>query len=489
MGTGQRPPPGDWIWWVNQGGRGSGKSTPCMLAFADDAHELGADFVGVVLCENDEEARKLIEDPKSGLRAILPPWKRPAFNPSIGGGLLTFPSGAVAHVISAEKPSKGRSPNFNRWLIDDPPKFGAKSKDLFDALARAFRLQGHGLRAYIATTPPGDPPPRCPELLEYLLEAQFHPEQRDWTYSIAPSDANMSNLDRDTRRVLATFAGGAYEAAERKGVYDKAGGPRVFRGIEFAQSPIRVERLPCRLQRVAVWIDPNVSSATNACEVGIVAVGELQDGRGVVLEDASGHFGAVTKPAEGMTSWTDVAIDLLERWEHHAPGHFGVETNRGEAQAEALLSMAVDLRRQRALAEQRAPRPLVRIITVHSNRTKAERADLLVSYYRAGNVHHLPGLDAVEGQFRNLSPARRQGPGYDRADAAVYGLLDMFRLLDKVRPGALGMPQHGPLAPAGGTLADGIHVGGADRSGPTFAGFSPPGMTAHSPGVYGRSSF
>lgn len=462
---------------MNQGGRGSGKTTPCVIEFANEAHRLGPDFVGVVLCENDEEARKLIEDRKSGMRAILPPWKRPMFNPSVEGGLLTFPSGAIAHVVSAERPSKGRGGNFNRWLIDDPPKFGQQGKAIFDALVRAFRLQGHGLRAYVATTPPGNPAPRCPELLEHLLAAQFDPSKaRDWTYSIASSDANLSNLDVDAKRVLEGLRG-ADDLAERAGVYDPQGGPRVFRGLDFTAPPVRVDRVPGRLRRVAVWIDPSVSSATAACEVGIVAVGELEDGRGVLLDDASGHYTAI--------EWPHAAIDCLERWETMAPGSLGVETNRGEAQAEALLSMAIDLRRQTAIAEGREPRPRVRIVTVHTDKRKHVRAELLVSYYRAGNVMHLHGLAALEAQLHDLSPARKQGPGYDRADAAVYGLLDVFGLLDKVRPGNIGAAAVAPLGAFGSTSHSPISVG-SSSSGPSFA-FTPPGSFA--PGVHGRASF
>jgi phage terminase large subunit-like protein len=484
VGTGQVPPPGDWIWWVNQGGRGSGKSTACMLAFADDAHELGPDFVGVVLCENDEEARKLIEDKKSGMRAILPPWKRPHFAPSIEGGLLTFPSGAIAHVVSAEKPSKGRGSNFNRWLIDDPPKFGPAAYGVFTALRKAFRLQGHGLRCYIATTPPGDPPPRCPELLEHLLAAQFIPDRgRDWTYSITASDDNFSNLDADVRRVNVESMAGASEDAERRGLYDPhAMTSRVFREVDFSAPHIVIRSAPPALRWVAVWIDPAVSTAGKPCEVGIVAVGQALDGRAVVLEDASGQYNAF--------QWPAAAIDCLERWEHFAASaHFGVETNRADAQAEALLATAVDLRRQTAIAERRPPRQLVRIIAIHTSKTKTERALLTVPYYRAGNVQHVPGLLVLEGQLRSLSDARKAGPGYDRADAVVYGLLDVFGLLDKVRPGSLLGADQAPLqVGAFGSSAQGsIVVGPEPGGGPAVLTMAAPGRVAA--GAFGRSAW
>lgn len=426
-GTGQQPPPGDWIWWVNQGGRGSGKSTSCMVAFADDAHALSVDFVGVVLCENDEEARKLIEDKKSGMRALLPPWKRPTFNPSVEGGLLTFPSGAIAHVVSAEKPSKGRGSNFNRWLIDDPPKFGPAAMGVFIALRKAFRLQGHGLRCYIATTPPGDPPPRCPELLEHLLAAQFKPEKAgDWVYSITASDDNYGNLDADVLRVAKESEGGVAEDAERHGIYDPtAAATRVFREVRFDAPPVRVEVVPDRFDLIVISIDPAESSNTTACEVGIVAGGITMAGHGYLLEDASNHYTS--------DQWPDVAWELAERLAPMANRwRFVVEDNRGTKDT-TLIRMAEKLRRlHRGLPGV----SVCEVRSVTSKQGKAERAKPLPRIYTAGQMHHRRGLERVEAQMRILDTAGRGK--LDRADAAVYCELDLFGLLDLTQPGTIG---------------------------------------------------
>ena len=473
VGTGQRTPLGDHIYVVWQGGRGSGKSTPAMLAFADDAHALGPDFVGVVLCENDEEARKLIEDRKSGMKAILPPWKRPHFAPSVEGGLLTFPSGAVAHVISAEKPSKGRSPNFNRLLVDDPPKFGPQAKGLFDALLRAFRLTGHGLRAYIATTPPGDPPPRCPGLLEHLLAAQLDPTKAaDWVYSISPSDANMSNLDRDTKRVLATFKGSAAEGPEREGTYDPKGGPRIFAGIDFTVPPVRVSAPADRFLTITIAIDPAESSATHACEVGIVAVGRTADDYGYILEDASGKFNS--------DQWADVAHDLYDRWEALAAMlRFRVEINRGTKDS-TILKLTEIVRRQRKGLAGFAARE-IRYVTAREG--KGERAIPIPSLYRMGRMRHLTGLHDVEGQLHKLANVPRQ-TGVDRADAAVYGILDVFDLFDpndQPRIGGASMPHAERAGPA--PLASMV-VGPLPHAGPRMV--SPAAFQMSAPGSYQR---
>lgn len=422
VGTGQERPPGKWIFWVIQGGRAAGKSFACMIAFADDAYALGRRFVGVVLCENDEEARTLIDDPQTGMRAILPPWKRPEFNPSVEGGLLTFPSGAVARVMSAEKPSKARSGNFNRIFVDDPPKFGPNGKAVFDTLMRAFRLQGAGLRAYIATTPPGNnPPPRCPELLEHVLAAQFDPKRGEtWVYSRSESDANLGNLDEDTKRVWSEYIGTADEDVERRGIYDPQGGPKTFAGVVFAHAA----ELPEMFDTITISIDPADSASSHACEVGITAQGITREGVAVVLEDASGQHKSET--------WPDVAHDLFDRWERRALyTRFVLEINRGTKDA-ALLNMCEQARNARRIAIRE-----VRFVT--SRIGKADRAAPLVAYYRKGWIAHAcRGLEEVERQLQRLDA--RSIKGTDRADAVVHGLRDLFNIIDP----------HAPARPIGG---------------------------------------
>jgi phage terminase large subunit-like protein len=472
VGTGQERPPGDHIYVVFQGGRAAGKSYACMVAFADDAHELGPDFVGVVLCENDEEARSLIDDPKSGMRAILPPWKRPAFNPSVEGGLLTFPSGAVARVMSAEKPSKARSGNFNRILIDDPPKFGPNGKAVFDTLMRAFRLQGAGLRAYIATTPPGNsPPPRCPELLEHVLAAQFDPARGgEWVYSISESDANLSNLDKDTKRVLREYEGSPDEEVERRGIYVKGGGPRTFAGVEFA----RPDSLPEVFDVVTISIDPADSSSTKACEVGITAQG-LAGGTAIVLEDVSGLLDSM--------AWPELAHELFDRWESRARRvRFVLEINRGTKDA-ALLKMCEMNRRQRARPD--LPAFAIRQpVFVTSRVGKADRAAPLVELYRQRRVRHVAGgLHDLEAQLRRMHPGSTTGT--DRADAVVHGLLDLFGLLDLSQAVALGGGDAANMPGAfGASTIEAIGVGAPPAG--AFA-FSAPGLPTA--GAFGRSSF
>jgi phage terminase large subunit-like protein len=481
VGSGQIRPPGDALWWVLQGGRGAGKSFAAMNWCAEEGDRLGKGCVFVFLGRTLEDAQKNLIDGESGIMNFAPPWLGLDFK--VSDGLLTWRNGARAYLMGADVPGAGRGGNFNRWWIDDLAAFGPNGFRVFKALDKAFRLRtpdGSGSRGVATTTPPGDPPPGCPELVEHFLEKQTDPAQTDFVYSVDASDVNLANLTPNFRRILDSYAGSPYELAERKGVYDKTAGPRVYAGIDFRAPPIAVPRAPAALLSVAVWIDPALSTATKACEVGIVAVGRTPDGHAVILEDASGHMNAL--------EWPGAALDCLERWRRFAPvGHVGVETNRSEIQPEALLTLTDGMRRQALQLQGLPPTMPVRIVTVHTSKTKAERAAMTVDLYRGGWIQHVPGLLALEAQLVDLSDARGGTVGRDRADAAVYGLLEAFGILDKVRPGAgsLGPSPSMPVGAFGGGAVDSIALG---PQAPTMT-MRMPGGAAPLVGAFGRSTW
>lgn len=474
VGSGQRNPPGRWIWSVHQGGRGSGKSTACVIAFCEDADRMGRAFVGAILCQTPDEARKMLEDEASGLPAMRPPWARPRTEWSKEGGKLTWPSGAVAHIYSAEQPRKGRAPNFNRWLIDDPPKFGLHGLQVFNALARGFRLQGHGLRCWIATTPPGDPPPTCPELLDFLLSKQNaavgDPKAAGWVFSISASDDNLSNLDDDHKAVLRLFEGSEAEAAERGGVYDPEGGAKVFRTVNFAAPPVAGEKSPIKLARVTIAIDPNKGGGD---EIGIVAAGTTDEGHAWLLEDASGKHTSRT--------WPEIAHALFDRWEPLATSiRFLLEVNVGAKDC-ALLELA-EIARRRQVDPHAAGVAMRQIVMVTAREGKAQRASSLVLLYEAGHVHHRPGLGAVEAQLKKLDPAGKGAD--DRADAAVYALLDVLGGMMRTERVYLGGGK-GP-APAG---AFGPPAQGSAIAAPVGLGMTMSTPERAGPGAFGRAGW
>jgi phage terminase large subunit-like protein len=253
----------------------------------------------------------------------------------------------------------------------------------------------------------------------------------------------------------------------------------MFSEIEFSREPVRTLEVPAELDVLTISIDPADSGASKACEVGIVAAG-LVAGRALafLLEDASANLDS--------DAWPVRAWDLAERWAPRAKRwRFVIEVNRGTKDSSLLRAQEVI----RKLARGEAGFSTCEIRTVTSRDDKGARAAPLPTVYRAGQIRHLPGLAIVEGQMHRLAAVGKSAGRLDRADAAVYALLDLLGLLDGQTVTTLGT-----LASAGvGTF--GAPAQGSVAIGPSTAGTSaltmlPPGRPAASPsvGAFGRST-
>lgn len=412
-GTGQLPPPGDaWTWWALIGGRGSGKTRSAAEWVNADAMRLGRGCIVHLVGASIDDARATMVEGPSGVLACSAPWARPTFRASVEGGSLEWPSGAVGRVFGVDKPRKGRGPQCSRMWLDDVAAWGPRGKDTLDQLLFGFRLMapdGSGPRGVVSTTPIDN------DVIRWLLAGEQGERQSEIVYSREPTDANRGNLAESFfRQTLREFEGTELEAAERFGVFVSAASGKVFAGVDFSQAPIHVAALPPNIRTIAVWVDPATSSAAHSCEVGIV----------VVALDARGHVYGVEDRSAIMSAadWPGVVIDCVERWSPVAPTHAGIEINKGGQMGPALIEQADRLRKMEAGL------PGVSTLDVRTavaKESKARRAAPLVRLARSGFLHLLPGLAALERQLRDLDD--REGPKRDRADAFVWGVLDLAR--------------------------------------------------------------
>lgn len=439
MGRGQVRPANAKRWWALMGGRGGGK-TAAAAADVVEAAKQGAGVVVHVVGQTIEDAIATAINGVSGLAAMSPPWMGFEFSPSMGkeGPTFRWANGARGRVFGAEVARKGRGPQCNVLWLDDVAAYGTHGREVIEMLEFGFRLRlpdGSGARGVISSTW-GD-----------SAAMAWIREQTSVVYSLCETDDNRGNLDDGLfLDMLKRIEGTELEAVERKGADPEKTRRREFDGVTFVKA-----HLPERFRSIAVWIDPALSTAQKACEVGIIVAGMTADGRAIVVEDASDHLTALEWPAR--------AFDALERWAPMAgEAHIGVETNRSDINPEALLRMHEVARRAVAGLP---PASVTRVVTVHTAIGKAARARPLVPLYKAGTVAHVEGLGALEAQLRELDETVKGGPGRDRADAAVYALLDLFGILDRVRPGA--MVGGATIAPAafGGPGMGAVNVGAA----------------------------
>lgn len=167
------------------------------------------------------------------------------------------------------------------------------------------------------------------------------------------------------------------------------------------------KQLP-EFKRIVVAVDPSGCSGpedTRSDEIGIVVAAIGHDKRGVVLEDASGHYSP-----EG---WGKKAVNLYHKY---GADRIVGEKNYGGAMVEFTIKVAD---------------PKAAFKYVVATRGKQVRAEPVAALYEQGKVSHLldPDIDLtkLEEQMCNFSAAGYEGmKSPDRADAAIWALTELM---------------------------------------------------------------
>lgn len=384
----QIAPPPPWRTWVVLGGRGAGKT------------RAGAEWVRAVVegptpllkgecrrlalvAETVDQAREVMVEGPSGLRAISPPDRRPKYEST--RRRLVWPNGAEAHVFSAVDPESLRGPQFDAAWCDELAKW-RKGRAAWDQLQFSLRL-GTNPRQLVTTTP------RRNALLSEILAAA------DTIVAQAPSEANRANLAPGFLEAVARrYAGTALARQELDGVL-LAEAPGAFwtrEGLEAGRGR------PPELARVVVAVDPPASAGPDADACGIVVAGI----------DAPGPRGAVWVLADltvqGLTptGWAGRVVEAARGW---SADRVVAEVNQGGALVEAMLRQLDPNLPYRAL---------------HASRGKAARAEPVAALYEQGRVRHAAGLEALEDQMCGFTGDRSAGSP-DRVDALVWAVTEL----------------------------------------------------------------
>jgi phage terminase large subunit-like protein len=381
----QRPPEGDWVYWLMLAGRGFGKTR----AGAETVRAWARDYDGVNLIgATRHDAREIMVEGESGLLAVCPADERPRFLRA--SDQLLWPNGAISHLFSAEEPDRLRGKQHTKLWLDELAAW--RDPDAFDQAILGLRL-GDRPQAVITTTP------RPSKLIKRLLADPGAVVTRGSTFDNAPFLA-----DGFLTQIVGQCEG---RALSRQEIYGEI--VEETPGALWTRALLERQRLPADgpardYVEIVIGVDPPARSGAKADECGIVVVGKLAGGIIHVLAD-------LTSQGETPGEWSARVVSAFHRF---AANRVVAEINNGGEMVTQVL---------------RQSDPNLPVRTVTATRGKYLRAEPIGAAYERGAVFHCGVFAKLEDQLCTLAAdfdARASGFSPDRADALVWAIADLL---------------------------------------------------------------
>jgi phage terminase large subunit-like protein len=389
----QREPKGEWRTWLLRSGRGAGKT------------RAGAEWVRgkverniygriALVAPTAADCRDVIVEGESGILATARHDFRPVYVSS--KRRIEWPNGARAFLYSGEEPDRLRGPQHDAAWCDELASW--RHPETWDMLLLGLRI-GRDPRAIVTTTP------RPTRLVRKIAESPTTVTTVASTYSNIAFLAHQFIDD-----VVSTYDGTHLGRQEIYGeIIEDILGALWTRNMLDAQrlGADDVERVKASLTRIAVAVDPAVTSGETSDETGIVVVGcdDATPPHGYVLEDLSGRY--------SPDKWARLAVEAYHRWD---ADRIVAEVNNGGDLVEHTV---------------RTVDPDVSYRKVIASRGKWVRAEPVAALYEQGRVHHVGLFGPLEDQMCNFTPDldRKAFGSPDRVDALVWGMT--FLLIGK----------------------------------------------------------
>jgi phage terminase large subunit-like protein len=377
-------PPADFSVWLLLSGRGFGKSWcganyTCELAGSGEAKRIA--LIGPTW----DHVRATMVEGSSGIMTVAPAWGRPVFEAS--KSQLTWSSGAIATMYSADQPESLRGPEHDFAWCDELAAW--RRPETWDNLLLTLRL---GKPRVVVTTTP-----RPTKLIRDLVAREGTDGiviTRGSTYE------NRAHLaPQFFTQLVRRYEGTRLARQELLGqVLDDVPGALWTR--EMIEET-RVEEAP-ELQRICIGVDPAGSSAAGADLTGIVGCGLGQDGHLYVLADSSIRGTPREWAAKAIGLYYSLKADKIV-----------VERNFGGEMAAATLA-SVD--------------PGVPVKEISSSRGKVLRAEPIASFWEQKHAHIAGTFPELEDQMCSFTSdwdrARDGSP--DRVDSLVFSASELM---------------------------------------------------------------
>ncbi len=374
----QTPPDGDWQTWLLLSGRGAGK-TRSGAEWTREQAETGRRRSIALVAPTHQAGRKILIEGPSGLLSIAPPWCRPVYEAA--SSRITWPNGAVAHLLTSEAPDRLRGFNLDGAWCDELTSW-ENPDETWLQMRMALRLTG----------PLGDPPQivvtTTPKPVKLLTEIMGDPSTVITRASTFDNKANLSP---------------AALAALRSKYENTRIGRQELLGEMLTESDAalwtrdtldrtRVSRAP-DLVRVVVGLDP---SGTRRGDIaGIVVAGVSDAGHIFVIGDYSLQASPDTWARKAAAAYHAHQADCVV-----------AETNYGAEMVTQTLRHAD---------------PGVPVRTVTASRGKAVRAEPVAMLFEQAKAHITGTLPALEDELVTWEPSGA-GPSPGRLDAMVWAI-------------------------------------------------------------------
>ena len=381
----QRLPIGDWVTWLVLAGRGFGKTR----VGGEVTREWVKNFQYVNLAgATADDARDIMVEGESGIMAICPRDERPFYKKS--ERKLLWPNGAISLIFTADEPERARGKQSCKLWCDEVAAW--RYRDAWDQLMLGLRL-GSQPQCVATTTP------RPTELIKEILKDPTTKVTRGTTYD------NKANLAATFfTRVIKKYEGTRLGRQELNAEMLDSNPNALWTLKNIDLYRISQASVPKNLQRIAVGVDPAVTSNSDSAETGIVcAAVDFQDPQHFyVFEDASIEMASPDK-------WAQRVVDTYNTW---SADRVVGEVNNGGELVESVI---------------RGKSPNISYNDVRATRGKTRRAEPIAALYEQGRVHHVGSFSKMEDQMCEFDPSVElsEGKSPDRMDALVWVLTEL----------------------------------------------------------------
>lgn len=408
----QLAPDWDWDTWLMLAGRGWGKTRTAVEFLLDKVNSAPYPLRIAIVGQGEDDIRTVMVEGESGFINSAPPWNKPAFYPSKGGGVLIWPNGCQAFIYSIADSEGLRGPQFHYGWCDEPMAAPRVQRErALDNLEFCLRLGEHP-QLLITTTPKPDPWLRGMEKQARTPEESRIAITRGTTYD------NKRNLAGNFLRKIERNYGGTKKGRqeiEGKILGDEEGALWTEELLDEHRrendDPFEVAE---KCDRVIVGVDPNTKGSTPAANkkkvahaAGIVVVGKRGRRERFVLADRS--------ISGGPNKWGPAVLRAAEAFD---ADEIVVESNQGGDMIKVILDQLMS-----------APDYEGKQFKVHlvfSKKDKAGRAEPVATLYEKGLVKHVGPKEQfadLEMQMMYLHEGEDPtGEDFDRCDALVWGL-------------------------------------------------------------------